>query len=143
MDKDHPLASKIGRVYYHRHQASLKVGRWILPNEIVHHVDGDKSNNRPENLEVTTREDHGKIHRKIDYDENGICQTCHKNFIKWNKASRYCSPKCAHVGSRKILERPDRIKLIEEVERTSYLAVGKKYGVSDNAIRKWIKRLEY
>jgi transposase-like protein len=29
--------------------------------------------------------------------------------------------------------------LLEEVKRSNYCAVGKKYGVSDNAIRKWIK----
>ncbi len=26
-----------------------------------------------------------------------------------------------------------------EIEATSYLAVGRKYGVSDNAVRKWVR----
>ena len=29
-----------------------------------------------------------------------------------------------------------------EIEATSYLAVGRKYGVSDNAIRKWVRAYE-
>jgi transposase-like protein len=29
-----------------------------------------------------------------------------------------------------------------EFEETSYLAVGRKYGVSDNAIRKWVRFYE-
>ena len=29
-----------------------------------------------------------------------------------------------------------------EIEATSYLAVGRKYGVSDNAVRKWIRVYE-
>lgn len=29
-----------------------------------------------------------------------------------------------------------------EIEATSYLAVGRKYGVSDNAIRKWVRQYE-
>jgi transposase-like protein len=29
-----------------------------------------------------------------------------------------------------------------EIEETSYLAVGRKYGVSDNAIRKWVRFYE-
>ncbi|MFN8113117.1 MAG: hypothetical protein U0R51_07940 [Solirubrobacterales bacterium] len=29
-----------------------------------------------------------------------------------------------------------------EIEATSYLAVGRKYGVSDNAIRKWVRTYE-
>lgn len=35
--------------------------------------------------------------------------------------------------------RPPYEQLIKEIEDTSYIAVGKKYGVSDNAIRKWVK----
>lgn len=29
-----------------------------------------------------------------------------------------------------------------EIEATSYCAVGRKYGVSDNAVRKWVKFYE-
>jgi transposase-like protein len=29
-----------------------------------------------------------------------------------------------------------------EIEATSYVAVGRKYGVSDNAIRKWVRQYE-
>jgi transposase-like protein len=32
--------------------------------------------------------------------------------------------------------------LIAEIEVTSYLAVGRKYGVSDNAVRKWARFYE-
>lgn len=31
---------------------------------------------------------------------------------------------------------------MEEIEATSYLAVGHKYGVSDNAVRKWVRFYE-
>jgi len=27
---------------------------------------------------------------------------------------------------------------LEEIEATNYVAVGRKYGVSDNAVRKWV-----
>lgn len=40
------------------------------------------------------------------------------------------------------IERPPYDILIKEVEDTSYCAVARKYGVSDNAIRKWIKIYE-
>ena len=29
---------------------------------------------------------------------------------------------------------------MREIEQASYLAVGRKYGVSDNAIRKWVRQ---
>jgi transposase-like protein len=32
--------------------------------------------------------------------------------------------------------------LLEELEATSYLAVARKYGVSDNAVRKWVRFYE-
>ena len=32
--------------------------------------------------------------------------------------------------------------LLQELEATSYSAVGRKYGVSDNAIRKWVRAYE-
>ena len=31
-------------------------------------------------------------------------------------------------------------KIIKNIEETSYIKTGKKYGVSDNTIRKWIKQ---
>jgi len=43
--------------------------------------------------------------------------------------------------SRKV-DRPPYEQLLEEIEATSYLAVGRKYGVSDNAVRKWVRFYE-
>ena len=41
------------------------------------------------------------------------------------------------LHSRKV-QRPPYEQLLREIEESSYVAVGRKYGVSDNAIRKWI-----
>lgn len=38
--------------------------------------------------------------------------------------------------------RPTYEQLLAEIEATSYLAVGRKYGVSDNAVRKWVRWYE-
>jgi transposase-like protein len=40
------------------------------------------------------------------------------------------------------VERPVYEQLMEEIQATSYLAVGRKYGVSDNAVRKWVRFYE-
>ena len=37
-------------------------------------------------------------------------------------------------------DRPDKRTLIIDLKEGSFLSVGRKYGVSDNAIRKWCKR---
>jgi len=47
----------------------------------------------------------------------------------------------AKPAIRKV-ERPPREKLLAEIEATSYLAVGRRYGVSDNAVRKWVRFYE-
>ncbi|MBD5087039.1 MAG: hypothetical protein HDT32_06780 [Clostridiales bacterium] len=51
-----------GYVAEHRDVASRKIGRPLRPNEVVHHRDGNKRNNRPSNLQVMSRARHWKIH---------------------------------------------------------------------------------
>ena len=40
------------------------------------------------------------------------------------------------------VKRPPRDQLLAEIKATSYCAVGRKYGVSDNAVRKWVRFYE-
>ena len=47
--------------------------------------------------------------------------------------------KCLGFNNRKVKDRPSKEQLLKEIEKTNYCVVGRKYGVSDNAIRKWIK----
>ena len=51
---------------------------------------------------------------------------------------KYCSQKCARLSSRKV-DRPNKEDLEEMINTMSWLAIGKKYEVSDNAVRKWAR----
>lgn len=57
-----PEARDDGYVAVHRDVASRKIGRPLRSNEVVHHRDGNKRNNRASNLQVMTRKQHWKIH---------------------------------------------------------------------------------
>jgi hypothetical protein len=61
--KGHHLADLRGYAYEHRIVAEEKLGRRLQPGEQVHHVSGDKADNRPENLEVLTQVEHAVEHR--------------------------------------------------------------------------------
>ncbi len=66
--------------------------------------------------------------------------------------NRYCSSDCgmrhdnrdrtSKPQTRKV-PRPSYEQLKADLQELSFIAVGRKYGVSDNAIRKWLRWYEY
>lgn len=64
--RDHHLAAPNGYATEHRVIAEQLLGRKLISGEIVHHVDHDKRNNDPVNLEVLpSRWHHNMKHRKL------------------------------------------------------------------------------
>lgn len=59
---DHPNAGIRKTVYEHQLVMENHIGRYIKKGEVVHHIDGNKSNNDISNLLLLTNSDHVKLH---------------------------------------------------------------------------------
>ena len=59
---DHP--KKVNTVLYHRAVMEMYLGRLLSENEVVHHIDGNPSNNIITNLAVLSKSDHARLHKR-------------------------------------------------------------------------------
>jgi len=64
---DHPDARN-NTVFEHRLVMEKVLGRYLEADEIVHHIDGNKSNNDPANLALTRQGDHISQHWKAGHE---------------------------------------------------------------------------
>lgn len=157
---EHPRAMQNecwkGYVYEHIVVAEKYGRRPLKDDEIVHHLDGIRDNNQYNNLLVLTREQHGRLHAWLSAGAPGVerlrlngedslkskivpprfCIRCAETLQ--DKQQSFCSDSCYNLHSRKVV-RPDKDQLEEDIRSMSLVKVGAKYGVSDNAVRKWIK----
>jgi len=68
---EHPNCSVRNTVMEHRFVMECKIGRYLNKKEIVHHIDFNKSNNKPENLMLFNNQaEHVKYHKKLRDESN-------------------------------------------------------------------------
>lgn len=150
----HSLKQRLIRENIFEHKCYIcDLKEWMgkpIPIELDH-INGNHDDNRLENLRIicpnchaqtdTYRAKNRRDKKPIIAKEKPIkeiikyyCPDCNKEI---HKESKYCE-KCSHVKSRKV-ERPDTETLLKDIKNLGYSGTGRKYGVSDNAIRKWLK----
>jgi len=119
---------------------------------ILDHTNGIRDDHRLANLRIVcpncaaTLDTHCGRNLPREY----LCETCGKPFAPRTADRRFCSLRCVNVGrfvgvahpERRKVPRPSAAQLAKDLKTMSCCAVGRKYGVSDNAIRKWLKWYE-
>lgn len=78
------LKLKNGKVVdEHRYIYTNYLQRELKYNEVIHHINGDKTDNRIENLELKSRQKHAKEHQCVGRTMiNMTCNFCGKSFKK-------------------------------------------------------------
>jgi hypothetical protein len=121
---------------------------------ILDHANGCATDNRIENLRIlcpncaATLDTHcGKMLRRVRTERQ--CGGCGGLFYPDGERRMYCSRECwadslrgtpNHAARR--VQRPPYAELLRDIAESGYSAVGRRYGVSDNAIRKWVRQYE-
>ena len=109
---DHPHADpSTGYVREHRLIVEQSIGRYLTPEEVVHHINGDKSDNRIGNLAVMSASEHSRLHggrasvlhrssgeftcqecgrSDVRHECLGLCKACYIRQWKRNRPTRLC-----------------------------------------------------
>lgn len=122
---------------------------------VLDHINGVRDDHRLENLRIVcpncnaTLDTHCGRSARVHPIERE-CALCSRTFRPNYGAQRYCSRACGsrsspsrgpRPGQRRV-ERPPYAQLVAEVSAEGWSATGRRYEVSDNAVKKWARQYE-
>jgi hypothetical protein len=117
---------------------------------ILDHINGVHDDHRLENLQIVCPNCAATLATHCARNQPPrICPTCGAEFRRRSVGQQYCCLRCWHdsearkrIEPRYKVERPSYVQLLADLRELSWVAIGAKYGVSDNAVRKWVRRYE-
>jgi len=126
-----------GYVYEHRLVMERSLGRELTDDEVVHHKDGNRSNNDIANLVLMSKSEHARGHKFVNGNATLVrCKRCGKE----TKVRRSCvrSSLCREcLLKEKRSKWLSKEKLIELLKESNCTEIGKQIGVSGRTIKAW------
>lgn len=93
---EHKFCNTRGYVREHRLVMEKKLGRYLEPNEVVHHIDKNRKNNNIDNLQLfKSNGEHTRLENSKDLSDR-ICSNCgsSETAIKKNGRPYWCRGMC-------------------------------------------------
>lgn len=103
----------------------------------LHHINGNHQDNRLENLQILCPNCHSQTDNYAKRNIKKKQYFCKKCGAEISKGAQFCK-KCLGEEHRKT-NRPSKEELFELIKTLPFTEIGKMYGVTDNAVRKWCK----
>ena len=137
---------KEGLLQYECYKCGLKEWMGEPISLQLEHKNGDNTNNTLKNLTLLCPNCHSQTKtfagKNIKKEKKKyFCKNCSVKITRHSKSNlcRKCSNKDRAYQNRKVKNRPCKITLLKNVKELGYTATGRKYGVSNTSIKKWLQ----
>jgi hypothetical protein len=94
---EHPRADANGYVYEHVLVVEAALGKWLRRTAAMHHVNGDKQDNRPQNLVAC---ENNAYHMLLHLRERARHECGHPNWRKCAYCGRYDAPSLLYISEK-------------------------------------------